>query len=233
MRFFLIFLFSVLSITTHADEEVFDVELAFDKNNRIVLPVPYTDIVVDNANSYEWVRAKRGQELTVRPKPGAGEVAQFTFYLANGDGFTLSFTHRVKRHPIVFRYKNAPDVTENVGPYLDDKRKWIAKSFVAAHQIYYGDADKTIPGMSKVSIEDRWVLRLENPNGTYSEVILNPVFAWSGMGKVLKAYVVQSDTSLEIENADFYSEGTIAVALESDVVTENLSPYLFILSAEK
>lgn len=211
-------------------EEIFDVELAFDKNNRIVLPVPFEDLIIDYSNAYEYIAAKEGQELIVRPRSGAKPSVQFTVILQNGDVFQMNFTYREKEQPTIFRYKNAPDIPVKPFETPGDRQLWMERVFITAHQIFYG-ASKKIPGMTPVKIKDKWYLEVED-KGHVKTIILDPVFAFSGLDKTLRAYEIQSDSIVEIENSDFNSEGTIAVVLESDMVTPSLSPYLFILSED-
>lgn len=221
-----------LSANAAGSSENYDVTLAFDKINRFVFPVPYKELIIDYSNGYETITARNGYELLVRPKTGAAKRVQFTIVLNNDDVFQVNVSHQNMNDGVIFRYQNASDDNGATPLTLDDKHRWIEATMVKAHQYFYG-SKKVMPGMTEISLEDHWKLRLFNKENKEVDVSLYPRFSWSGMKRTLKAYEVYSNETVEIENSDFYRFGTIAIALESDVVTPDLSPYLFIIEHEE
>ena len=76
------------------------------------------------------------------------------------------------------------------------------------------------------------ILEVEK-EGQYETLKLVPAVSWRGMDHYLRAYRLESTALLELENADFYTKSTVAIALELDIVTEDTHPYIFILTKDE
>lgn len=222
-----IFVMSLISSFAMSKDETSSVDFAFDLNNRIVLPFAYKDLVIDFPSGIETIALKEGRELLVRPKEGAKKTFILTFVLSNDDVFQLKVTHKVLKSPVVWRYEGATDEQGEQYVRLDDKNKWISKVMVDIHQYIYG-ADYITPGLSLGEKGSRWELVVRDQHEE-SQVVLIPLFSWKGMKKKVEVYRVAADIQLSIENQDFYRDGDIAIALESDVAGPKFSPYLIVM----
>mgnify|MGYP000439312514 FL=1 len=222
-------LLSVLPVAQSG--EIYNVDMAFDLNNRIVLPYAYKDLIIDFPAKIETIAIKDGRELLVRPKAGAKKTFILTFVLSNDDVFQLLVKHSIKSEPTVWRYLDATDDQGSEYLTLNDKNLWVSKVMVDAHEYIYG-SDKITQGLSLGEKLKPWVMTVIG-NGVENTISLKPLFAWIGMKKRLEAYRVVSESTMKVENQDFYRSDDVAIALESDVIGPKFSPYLIILREDK
>lgn len=234
-KLFVIAVLLTLSSLSSASE-IFNVVLKKDGYNRLVFPVAFKDLILNvPSDQVETVSLNDGLALIVRPLED-GEFS-LVINLVNGDAFTLLVDPSDELEgPAVWRYQHASDIEDkNIDALYgtsSDKYKWIKSAFTAAHLSYYS-REYRMPGMSRDDDITSRVFTVNNEEtGAVSELRLVGVSKWRGMDRVLSVYQAQSDSEISIESYDFYTPTTVAVAIESDVVSSSISPYIIILEQD-
>lgn len=230
---------SVMCLSSQAIEHAstYTIDITKGEYNRIVLPTPFAQAVVSKGALIDKpLKRNGGRLLLVRPKKNALKTFNITFILENGETFQLYMNPVSKDKAIVWRYKDAADVQDDVGNTLNDKHLWLSRLFPQAHDLYYGRAEEhtTAPkGFTKIKIGNvlKAAVKDAKTNGI-ATITLAPKMAWRGMGHVLQAYQLSSDLPIEIEPSDFWFESVVAVSTEFDFVSKSKKPYVLILTKD-
>lgn len=216
-------------------QDIFEIDVSKDEYNSIVLPVPYKSVVFEKQAPQEKPLTFNDSRLVlVKPLAQANKAYTATFVLQDDDSFIVQFNPVNSKVGKVWRYKDAPDSIDYKGYTLNEKHKWLKRLFIDAHQVYYGqNTDKrTAPfGFSNIENEETHILSVK-VKGELHAIKLVPVKSWRGMGHYLRSYRLESTVTMQIDNPDFFTKGTVAISLETDVITNQSSPYIFILKKD-
>lgn len=207
-----------------ASDEVETVAMSTDAYNRLVFPEPYSQIVIppeaelrDNPVPTD---GKRG--ILIRP---ADEAEPFSVFvqLKSGDAFTVKLAPEADIDAQVFRYQNAPDLSEEPDLESRPKDSWIADTILSAFQ---GERPAGFEHAGSPTSA-----RMEMPNG--GTLKLEAQDKYRGSGHVVNVYALSADTSLEVEPRDFYREGVVAISLDGDVVSERAHPRMIVVEVDR
>lgn len=209
---------------TSASDDVQKVAVSTDAYNRLVFPEPYSTVVIppeaelrDNPVPTD---GKRG--LLIRP---ADEAEPFSIFvqLRSGEAFSVKLEPETGIDAQVFRYKNAPDISEQPETESRPKDRWIADTILSAFQ------EARPSGFEQAGAPPS--ARLEMPNG--GTLKLTADTQYRGSGHVVNIYRLSSDTAIEVEPRDFYRDGVVAVSLEGDTVSEHHQPRMIVVEVDR
>lgn len=202
----------------------YEIRASTTEFNRLVFPEPYSQIVIppDAALQEAPVPLADYRGLLIRPLPGAKDIPVFV-QLISGSSFTVRLVPATSSEGAVFRYKQAEDLSKK--PNIEERPEdsWIARTILA---VYEG---KTPQGFEAIVQPEHVELRYQG-NGAFN-LVFTPVAQYQGGRHRLKVYRLSSKKLINVEPRDFYKEGLIAAAVESDVVSPGHSPLLVVLEA--
>lgn len=207
-----------------AAEGVETVQAATDAYNRIVLPEAYEQIVIppDAPLADEPIPLDQHRGLLLRPREGAEKAIPVFVQLKSGESFTVRLKPDDEADPAVYRYRDAPDVSEQPSKARPDDQ-WISETMIAAFEGERPD------GFEATDPPAGGRLVLGNGEGALE---LAPVEAWRGSQHRLSVYRLSSDRLVNVEPRDFYREGVVAVSVEGDVASTRHHPRLFVLEVD-
>ena len=163
---------------------------------------------------------KRG--LLIRPAEDAEPFSVFV-QLKSGEAFTVKLAPDADIEAQVFRYRNAPDLSEKPEQESRPKDRWIADTILSAFQ---GGRPAGFEPSGRPSSA-----RMEMPNG--GTLKLTAQDQYRGSGHVVNVYVLSADTSVEVEPRDFYRAGVVAISLDGDVVSERQNPRMIVVEVDR
>lgn len=192
--------------------------------NRLVFPEPYTRIVIPPTAQLadDPIPLQGHRSLLLRPAPGAEPMSLFV-QLRSGESFTVRLVPDDDAEGAVFRYRDAPDMSE---PPADENRpedRWIAQVMLAA-----------LDGERPAGFEEGPpppAARLFLDGDEKEHVSLEPLARYRGSQHDLSIYRLQATRLVNVEPRDFYRSGTVAVVVEGDVTGPSHSPLLLVLEA--
>ena len=117
MKYFIVvfILFSNISLSNEISDSIFEVDLAKEKYNRIVLPVPYKNVIFSKGAKIDKpIKLNSGRLMLIRPKASALQTFSATFVLANEESFQVMFNPVLKDRPSIWRYRDASDIQGSV-----------------------------------------------------------------------------------------------------------------------
>jgi len=206
-----------------AEDGVHRFEASTQDYNRLVLPEPYSQIVIppeaqlrDNPVPTD---GRRG--ILFRPAVDAEPFSIFV-QLRSGEGFTLRIEPKDDLLAQVFRFRNAPDLSE--APTIESRPndRWITDTMLSVIQGERpsGFEAATAPASAEMPMADGATLRFTGES------------RYRGSRHVVNVYRVSADTHLEVEPRDFYRSGVVAVLIENDVVSPDASSRLVVLEVD-
>lgn len=209
-----------------ADDEsgVDTVEAATDTYNRIVLPEAYEQIVIppDAPLADEPIPLDGHRGLLLRPREGAEKAIPVFVQLKSGESFTVRLEPDDEADPAVYRYRDAPDISEQPDQARPDDQ-WIADTIVA---VLDGERPN---GFEETDPPSGGRLVLGDGSGA---VELDPVEGWRGSQHKLSVYRLTADRIVNVEPRDFYRDGVVAASVEGDVASPRHHPRLIVLEVD-
>lgn len=192
--------------------------------NRLVFPEPYIRVVIPPTAQLadDPIPLQGHRSLLLRPAPGAEPMSIFV-QLRSGESFTVRLEPDDEAQGAVYRYRDAPDMSEPPGEVSRPEDTWIARVMLSALE---GERPAGFevgppPPAARLFLDDSQT----------EHVSLKPQARYRGSQHDLYIYRLHATQLVNVEPRDFYRTGTVAVMVEGDVASPLHTPLLLVLEA--
>lgn len=192
--------------------------------NRLVFPEPYTRIVIPPTAQLadDPIPLQGHRSLLLRPAPGAEPMSIFV-QLRSGESFTVRLEPDDDAVGAVYRYREAPDMSEPPAEVNRPEDGWIARVMLSALE------GERPTGFEAGSLPPSARLFLDEDEKEH--VSLKPLARYRGSQHDLSVYRLHATQLVNVEPRDFYRSGTVAIVVEGDVTGPSHTPLLLVLEA--